>query len=85
MLHKYIINSSDIDASGLWSHRDTAFVVCTSRLCTSLYHMHSPSSLPAGRSIPITENKAFPAAGRNGPLYLNATKKGQRYKGIKIT
>lgn len=42
MLQKYIINSSDIDARGLWSHRDTAFVVCTSGapqayiICTSL-------------------------------------------------
>ena len=33
----------------------------------------------------MIENQVFPAADRNGPLYASAIKKGQRYKGIKVT
>lgn len=74
MLHKYIMNSSDVDALGLPSHWNTDFVACVSRLsmwadgALPASNICALSYLLAGERIPVTENKAFPATNRNGPL-----------------
>lgn len=77
------MNSSDVDALGLPSHWNTDLLhMFRGSLCgqieLSLPLKYALSYLPAGKRIPVTENKAFPATNRNGPLYPNATKKGQR-------